>query len=136
MAPRVVAQPAPAPAPAVKAAPKTTLAAPVAADSDTIAKAREAVREKMKVLETQPSAEAAAVAATAPKSAAAPMVAAPAKKSKTLKGAPVFPPMQAPPPTISADMQTRLTELLQKYKAEQLTPEEYHQQRAKILAEP
>jgi uncharacterized protein YnzC (UPF0291/DUF896 family) len=44
--------------------------------------------------------------------------------------------MQPPPPTISADKQTRLTELLQKYKAEQLTPEEYHQQRVKILAEP
>jgi hypothetical protein len=136
MAPRVLAQPAPAPAPAVKAAPKTTLAAPVAVDSDTIAKAREAVREKMKVLETQPPAEAAAVATAAPKSSAAPVAAAPAKKSKTLKNALVFPPMQAPPPTISADKQTRLTELLQKYKAEQITPEQYHQQRAKILAEP
>ena len=30
----------------------------------------------------------------------------------------------------------RLQELLRKYRADQVTPEEYHQQRAKILAEP
>ena len=52
------------------------------------------------------------------------------------KGAPALTPIQVPPPAISADKQTRLAELLRKYKADQLTPEEDHQQRAKILSEP
>ena len=134
MAVPVVAQPAPAPA--VKTAPGTTLETPPSADPATIAKARDALRQKMKELETQPPAATPAVAAIAAKPAAAPVAETPAKKPKTVKGAPAFPPMQPPPPTISADKQTRLTELLQKYKAEQLTPEQYHQQRAKILAEP
>jgi uncharacterized protein YnzC (UPF0291/DUF896 family) len=37
---------------------------------------------------------------------------------------------------VSADKTQRLAELLRKYKAEEITPEEYHQQRAKILSEP
>jgi hypothetical protein len=40
-----------------------------------------------------------------------------------------------PPLPISQDKQRRLSDLLQKYKADQLTPEQYHQERAKILAE-
>ena len=52
------------------------------------------------------------------------------KKSPTLK------PIEAPPLPISADKEQRLKELLQKYKTDELSPEQYHQQRAKILAEP
>jgi hypothetical protein len=48
----------------------------------------------------------------------------------------VFPPIQAPPLGISAEKQQRLQDLLQKYRADQITPEQYHEQRAKILAEP
>lgn len=47
-----------------------------------------------------------------------------------------MPPVAAPALPISADKQARLQALLLKYKADQLTPEEYHQQRAAILAEP
>jgi hypothetical protein len=47
-----------------------------------------------------------------------------------------FKPMQAPDLGISNDKQQRLSDLLQKYRADQITPEEYQQQRAKILAQP
>ena len=44
--------------------------------------------------------------------------------------------LAAPALPISATKVERLQALLAKYKADQLTPEEYHQQRAAILAEP
>jgi hypothetical protein len=44
--------------------------------------------------------------------------------------------ISAPPLPISASKVERLQALLEKYKADQLTPDEYHQQRAAILAEP
>jgi archaellum component FlaD/FlaE len=43
---------------------------------------------------------------------------------------------EAPPLPISSDKEQRLQELLKKYKADQLTPEQYQAERAKILAEP
>jgi hypothetical protein len=121
-------------------------------DSDKIAKAREAVRQKMKELETQPPAEPPAVAPAAAKPAPAakpvsakpkepivkpeskPVAEKPAKQN--VKGTAAFPQIQGPPPSVSSDKEQRLQELLRKYKADQVTPEEYHQQRAKILAEP
>jgi hypothetical protein len=112
------------------------LAAPPQVDSDSIAKAREAMRKKMAELEAQPPAQAPGVAAAAAAPAAAPFAETPAKKPKTLKGAPAFPALQGPTPAVTADKQTRLAELLRKYRADQITPEEYHVQRAKILAEP
>jgi len=45
-------------------------------------------------------------------------------------------PIAAPALPISATKADRLQALLAKYKADQITPEEYHQQRAAILAEP
>jgi hypothetical protein len=45
-------------------------------------------------------------------------------------------PIEAPPLPIPADKEQRLQELLKKYKADQLTPEQYQKERAKILAEP
>lgn len=39
-------------------------------------------------------------------------------------------------PAVSQTKQQRLMELLERYKADQLTPAEYHAERAKILAEP
>ncbi len=47
-----------------------------------------------------------------------------------------LPPMQGPPSSISSGKQQKLDALLQQYKADQITPQEYHEQRAKILAEP
>ena len=60
----------------------------------------------------------------------------PPKKAGKVTGTPAFPPLAAPPSAVSADKDQRLQELLRKYRADQITPEEYHQQRAKILAEP
>jgi hypothetical protein len=44
--------------------------------------------------------------------------------------------MEGPPLPISADKQRRLGELLRRYQADQVTPAQYHAERAKILAEP
>jgi hypothetical protein len=52
------------------------------------------------------------------------------------EGADSLKPIAAPALPISASKADRLAALLSKYKADQLTPEEYHQQRAAILAEP
>jgi hypothetical protein len=45
-------------------------------------------------------------------------------------------PMAAPALGISGSKEKRLADLLDLYKADKITPTEYHQQRAKILAEP
>ena len=45
-------------------------------------------------------------------------------------------PIQAPPVPISAAKEAQLQELLEKYKANQITPAQYHTERARILAEP
>ncbi len=47
-----------------------------------------------------------------------------------------FPPLEGPALPISSDKQQRLSELLQRYKADQVTPEQYQAERAKILAGP
>jgi hypothetical protein len=45
-------------------------------------------------------------------------------------------PIEAPPLPISTAKEAQLRALLEKYKADQITPEQYHAERAKILAEP
>jgi len=45
-------------------------------------------------------------------------------------------PIESPLLPISAAQQAQLQALLAKYKANQITPEEYHNQRAEILAQP
>ena len=45
-------------------------------------------------------------------------------------------PIVAPALPITASKEDRLAALLMKYKADQISPEEYHTQRAAILAEP
>jgi hypothetical protein len=104
------------------------LNAPEPASAESIAKARAAMEQKLKELEAQPP-----IAAGAAAPASAPQ---PSKKPKTIKDLPPFPPIPAPPPAVSADKAQRLAELLRKYKAEEITPEEYHQQRAKVLSQP
>jgi hypothetical protein len=47
-----------------------------------------------------------------------------------------FPPLEGPALPISSEKQQRLGELLQRYKADQVTPEQYQVERAKILAGP
>jgi len=74
----------------------------------------------------------------------------PAKPRSTPKPARMAPKVNAPPPEVQPapaptmpeanagpkTKQQRLTELLELYKADKLSPPEYHAQRAKILAEP
>jgi hypothetical protein len=85
------------------------------ADSEAIAKAREVLRQKIDQ-RAQP---------------------APGPVSRgSSRNAPVYQPLPRPESPVSGDKQVRLEELLKKYRADELTPEQYHQQRSKILAEP
>lgn len=43
--------------------------------------------------------------------------------------------LEAPASPLAGSKEQRLQQLLQQYKADQITPEQYHQQRAKIIAE-
>ena len=60
------------------------------------------------------------------------------KKSKKRpnKMTPTFPDLPGPELTISADKHQRLQELLRRYQADEVTPAQYHEERAKILAGP
>jgi hypothetical protein len=170
--PAPVVKPKPVPTPPPAPAPAPMVVQP-RADSEAIAKAREALREKLKELEAQQSAPSAAapppprVVTTPPSEpppAAAPVASSsepnpalsPAEQKKQDAAAaraqkeaqrradkapaynrPIrFQPIDAPPVPFSADKQTRLAELLRKYQADELTPEQYHEARAKIVAEP
>lgn len=140
----------PAPAAAAQATPQSSLVLPTPVSPEGIEKAREALRQKMKELEGQQPATTTApapapgVAVTKPAGATPqPMASKPEVKpavegagKKPPKGVLSFSPIQGPPPSISADKQQRLAELLRKYKADEITAEEYHQQRAKVLSEP
>jgi hypothetical protein len=47
-----------------------------------------------------------------------------------------LPALTGPASSLSAAKQQKLDQLLQQYRADQLTPQQYHEQRAKVLAEP
>jgi len=68
--------------------------------------------------------------------AAADKAAAAAKMARKPDRQLAFMPLTAPALPISMDKEQRLIELLQKYKAEAITPQQYHEARAKILSEP
>jgi hypothetical protein len=61
---------------------------------------------------------------------------APPASVKQAGNEPGFKPIVAPPLPISMTKEEQLQALLDKYKADQITPEEYFKQRAAILAEP
>jgi hypothetical protein len=44
--------------------------------------------------------------------------------------------MVAPPTSLSSSKEAQLADLTRRYKADQVTPEEYHKERAKLIAEP
>jgi hypothetical protein len=60
----------------------------------------------------------------------------PTKNEVKPVSAQAFTPMPAPPVPFSNDKQQRLDQLLKQYQADQITPAQYHEQRAKIIAEP
>jgi hypothetical protein len=150
-------------------------------DSETTAKQREALRQKLKELEVQPQTVAstpATPAATtpAPVTTSTPAEPAPAalttaatdsappqadaeqkrraadeanarraaekqaksqayasRKTAAAGTETTFQPIAGPPLPLSADKQAQLTELLRKYRADEITPEQYHEERAKIV---
>ncbi|HEY9175205.1 MAG TPA: hypothetical protein VI136_23205, partial [Verrucomicrobiae bacterium] len=59
----------------------------------------------------------------------------PAEK-KQAKASDAFTPLESPPSSLSGSKEARLAELLQLYKADKITPREYHIERAKIIAGP
>jgi hypothetical protein len=132
--PTPAAQPPPAPpappAPAVPAVPAATasttaiqppstpeLTAPPEADPAAIEKAREAMRTRMQTL--GPETEMVSM-----------------HPGKATQMGMNFPPLQAPPLGISDAKELRLRELLQQYRSDLISPEQYQASRAKILAEP
>jgi hypothetical protein len=131
----------------------------MAADTQSDARLREALRKKMAEMDnTTTIARPAAAAAPVAAPIAAPITpqndaqteqlrqalhermekdAAAEKVTPTIaKPAPVAPvPMAAPALPITATKEQKLDALLQQYKADAITPQQYHEQRAKILAE-
>ena len=136
--PAAAAVPAPTetPAPVATPAPATaTAAAPAAApattepvvvqpgDTEAQARARAALNEKMAEIGTPaPAPVPTAASATASRVPAA--------------TAPGFKPITAPALPINMTKAGKLEWLLSQYKADQITPEQYHKQRTEILAEP
>jgi hypothetical protein len=126
--------------------PVTAAPAPVEsqtpADSATQAAARAALDQKMQELAAQQAStnvEAQPMIATTPSVAApiqAPAVTMPPANVNYPGKELGLKPIEAPPLPISADKEAQLQALLAKYMADQVSPEEYHKQRAAILAEP
>jgi len=124
------------------------------ADSEAIAKARAAARQKISELVAQET-TGAMPAISSPGPVADPAGITKARESvretmidliaQEKEKTPVhalsrpvslgFPPIEGPALTISAEKQQRLNSLLRKYKADEITPEQYHAERAKLLAE-
>jgi len=129
----VVEQPAPVVTPVVSLPAAT-------ADNEAQAKAREALAKELSQLPppVEVAAEPAKPVASERTKPVKPVVAEPAKpavvnypgKDLGMK------PIAAPALPINATKEEKLQALLAKYKADQLSPEEYHKQRAEILTEP
>lgn len=95
------------------------------ADEAAAAKLREALRQQLATT-PQPAPVAPPTAPAKPKgNAPAPVFSAP----------PVATAAAVPASPLTGSKQDRLAELLRRYKADAITPQEYHTQRAKILAE-
>ena len=112
---------APAPAPVLALAPTPAPEpAPAPASAPTPAPAPAVAKPKPQQTATKPEAK-----PTTPK-----VSKSPAKGTKSM------PAIEGPLPGFSAEKQQRLAELLRAYKADEITPEQYHLQRAKIVNEP
>jgi translation initiation factor IF-2 len=109
-----------APAPesaAAQFAPEPIAAIPPQADPALIDKARDSMRKKLAEFPPGQEAEVSMPSGSAP------------KPKSGLK------PLEPPALGISAEKQQRLSALLQRYKSDQITPEQYHAERAKVLAQ-
>jgi hypothetical protein len=150
-APAVTLAPAVAPQPATEtpAAQENVFQAPPTVSNDAAEKAREALREKMSEIEEAKKATTPEVVSTPEKTAPA-TIEQPEKVEKVEKAEKpktektkeatrrkdpnAFPPLTAPATGLTAEQEQRLAELLEQYKADKLTPDQYHEARAKVLA--
>jgi hypothetical protein len=109
------------------------------ADAAAIAKAREAMHQKMAELPGELWDTSSADTPNVAKARAAmydKMQQLPPETASTQAGGMQFPALQGPDVLISGEKVQRLHALLQQYKADQITPEQYQSERAKILAAP
>jgi len=157
--PQPQAQPAPvtpvAPPPVtptvVVQTPQTFEPVPGPDDAANITRAREAMRQKMLEMQTTPQPAPASTPAAEPGKSVAAVTPPPASKPATsseptpapkpaAKPAPAvatsnYKPIDAPASPFSASKQAKLSDLLARYRADAITAQEYHAQRAAILAE-
>jgi len=148
--PAVPAQPM---VPALKANTMSAPATPATSDAEAQAKAKAALEQKMSEMNKENWATPAVAPAAPPAPQTQPVAISPVKPAPpAVKPEVMSPPNQidanypgkelglkpivAPPLPISAAKEAQLQALLERYKADQITPEEYHSQRAAILAEP
>ena len=148
----VANEPTPTAPPVVQSAPAPAAPVAPASPADEQARLREAVRVRLAAENppppTQPEAPAAAPVVSTPAAPApaepAPVVTngsdlQPAVSSTTIvtpaPAAPAPTPVTPPASPLSGSKEQRLATLLQQYKSDQITPQQYHEQRAKILAE-
>jgi len=130
-----------------------TQTAPTTSDAEAQAKAKAALEEKMSETNKENWATPAVAPAVSPAPQTKPAAVSPVNPAPpAVKPAVMSPPAQinatypgkelglkpivAPPLPISAAKEAQLQGLLAQYKADQITPAEYHSQRAAILAEP
>ena len=123
-----------------------------ASDPQSIARAREAMRQKMQDLQSTPTPAAApavtpesakpvvavapAPSAAKPTPASAPAAKPAPKTEPVVTATSSYKPIDAPASPFSAAKQAKLADLLSRYRADAITSQEYHAQRAAIIAEP
>lgn len=114
-----------------------TVKGPTPVAADQIENAREAVREEIATgtpasqWETLP-----AEVMTGRERAEEEKAYEESRRAAAMRSEPTYVPLRAPALPISGDKQHQLQQLLRRYRADQITPEEYHDARAKILAQP
>jgi hypothetical protein len=123
--PPVAAPAQPPPAAIAEPPPPAAAASDQAMDPATLAKARDAMRQKLQQVEAESPAE--------PETGSPSLSPGPRPAHRAPRSVMNFPKLEGPPPAISADKQQQLDSLLVKYKADQITPEQYQAERARIL---
>ena len=118
---------------------------PAGKPAEVIEAEKAAAAAEEKRLADEAKARRAAAAEASARAKAEKQAAAEAKKAKSDKPKPeattvtspvTLAPVEPPPSAVSASKEAKLAELLRKYKSDSITPDEYHKERARILAEP
>jgi hypothetical protein len=109
---------------------------PQAPESDKILKARQALHQKLGELGAPSMAEIAPPVAPSATAAGMPISHPKPMGPVTRKGVHIaqeFPPLPSPSSPITGDKAQRLAELLRRYQADEITPQQYHAERAKLV---